>query len=47
MKTKKTIAVLIRAMPIKLHTKLTQVGQENRTGLIGEILNRLERSFED
>ena len=46
-KNKKTIPVLIRDMPIKLHAKLTKAGQENRTKLKGEILNRLQKSFEN
>jgi hypothetical protein len=47
METKKTIAVLIRDMPIKLHAKLIKAGKESRAKLKGEILNRLERSFEE
>jgi len=47
METKKTIAVLIRDMPIKLHAKLVKAGKESRATLKCEILNRRERSFED
>jgi len=47
MESKKTIAVLIRDMPIKLHAKIFAASVRNRTKMKGEILNRLKKSFED